>query len=654
MRKLIVLAILIASVCQQLHAQELETTDLDSLMNAGAFTAESELQKGLNKNVAVSKLNLSSRESPGIISVVTSEEISNMGARDLTDVLRLVPGFDIMQDLQFIQGLSLRGNWANEGKILVMLDGIPFNDILYQSVAVGNRFPVDAIERIEIIRGPGSANYGGSAEYGVINIITKAAESLNGVQVYGVAGLHSGAVGRTNGGIMASQKIENHLSWDFSLFGGRGIASDRMYQDYAMGLDKQDLSKKSSQDPVNVNLGLKYKKLSIRTMYDFYNTTEPESRVSFETYAVDGRYEFNVSDKLSVTPRIQYLSQLPWSANFLPGPAVDFKVRAERTLGQVDAVYVPGRRVNVSFGALYFHDVGTDELENEKVLTLDNYAFYTQALFKHRLANATIGFRFEKNNRYDGAFVPRIGITKKAQNFHFKFLYSRSFRSPSIQNVLLHLSDAEPEISDVFEVEVGYQFTPEMLFAVNAFSITTNDIIIYGSTNGGEDEWYENLDKSGTQGLELVYSIRKKGWYSHLTYSFSKAISDNTVDVYEVPQTDDQYVGIAAHKVTLNTNFYITPKLSLNPTVVHSGKRYAYVTSGEPPSKLDPYTLVNAFLNYKPEALSGLTVGAGVYDIFNERPAVPQAYGSESPYAPIPGRSREYVLKLSYQINFKK
>ena len=173
----------LALTCYSVQGQ-----DLDSLMNLNAFTEESDLQKMLNKNVSVSSQNLSTRETPGIISVVTAEEIQNSGARDMIDVLRLVPGFDVAQDLQFVMGLSLRGNWANEGKVLVLMDGQPFNELLYQSVAVGNRFPDDAIERIEIIRGPGSAQYGGSAEYGVINIITKAASSLTGVGVYGTAG----------------------------------------------------------------------------------------------------------------------------------------------------------------------------------------------------------------------------------------------------------------------------------------------------------------------------------------------------------------------------------------------------------------------------------------------------------------------------------
>src|SRR6187401_1647230 len=188
---------ILRAVCvSALFSSPLYAQELDSLLNISAFTAESDLQKQLNQSTKVaSGVALTTRETPGIITLITSEEIQNSGARDLTDVLRLVPGFDVLQDLQFVMGIGLRGSWANEGKVLVMMDGQPFNELLYQTVAIGNRFPVDAIERIEIIRGPGSAIYGGSAEYGVINIITKAAESLNGVAVYGTGGFHKDAIG---------------------------------------------------------------------------------------------------------------------------------------------------------------------------------------------------------------------------------------------------------------------------------------------------------------------------------------------------------------------------------------------------------------------------------------------------------------------------
>jgi outer membrane cobalamin receptor len=289
-------------------------------------------------------------------------------------------------------------------------------------------------------------------------------------------------------------------------------------------------------------------------------------------------------------------------------------------------------------------------------MTLSNFAFYGEGLFKHRLANATVGFRYEKNNRYGAAFVPRIAVTKKIENLHFKVLYSQAFRAPSIQNINIALNGTvKPEKSDVFEVEVGYQFTPQMLLAVNAFSITTRDVLIYGSEGEGETftEWYENYARSGSNGFEVVYNARGKWWYGTLTYSYSTA-GKNTVSTYEVPG-QNQYVGFAKNKITLNTNFQLLKQLSFNPSMIYASKRFAYMSmdeNGEPAiGEMDPYLLLNAFVNYS-NVLPGLSLGAGAYDIANQRPGTPEAYNGG--YAPIPGRSREYVVKLSYQLDFKK
>jgi outer membrane cobalamin receptor len=632
--------------------------DLDSLLNVSAFTVESDLQKQLNQATKVgSGFSLTTRETPGIVSVISREDLENSGARDITDVLRLIPGFDISHDLQFVQGVSLRGNWANEGKVLFLLDGQPMNDLLYQTVALGNRFLIETIERIEIIRGPGSAIYGGSAEYGVINIITRAASSLNGVAAFATAGLHADAMGRSNAGVMVAQKGKD-LSWDLTAYQGKAIASDGEYQDYfgesePVNLAKQDNAK---SDPANINLGLNYKKFYLRGLYDHFEVTDPTAQVTSTSYFLEAGYTQQVNDKLTLTPKLQLQKQRPWDYDYYDTPEDDFSIEAQRLLTQLDANYDVNRRINVNMGVLYFQDKGVDKLEDE-TLKLKNYAIYTQALFKHRLANATLGFRFEKNNRYDGAFVPRMALTKKIENFHFKLLYSRAFRSPSIQNIRLDTTGALPEISDVFELEMGYQFTPEMLLSVNAFHLSTNDVLIYGSeeTITGTKEWYENYEQSGSRGIELIYSLRKTAWYVNATYSFSEALAGNSVDKYKVSQTNKQYVGQLAHKFTLQANVYATKKLSVNASLVAGGKRYAYLAdfSGEGPSaeELPAYTLVNIFVNYR-DLLPGLNFGIGAYDLLNEKPAIAQAYIGE--FAPIPGRSREFVVKLSYQLNFKK
>lgn len=639
--------------------------DLDSLLKMSAFTEESELQKVLNKGTTVSSSKaLSSRETPGIISVVTAEEIENSGARDLTDILRLIPGFDVVQDLQFVMGIGLRGNWANEGKVLVLLDGQPFNELLYQTVAIGNRFPVDAIERIEIIRGPGSAIYGGSAEYGVINIITKAADNLNGVGVYGTAGFNSGATSRTNAGVMLAKRSEN-FAVDLSFFKGKGIVSDQQYQDLYGEADVQDLAKVTHSDPMNLNFGLKYKGLALRTMYDQFETSDPFLFISYKNFYADLRYNIKASDKLTIIPQLKYYNQLPWTWGDSETKEKYFNVRATRKLSQLEAVYDISRKVNLNFGALYFQDEGEDLLtgdsfRGEKTFDLNNYAFFVQSLLKHRLVNATIGFRYEKNNYYGAAFVPRMALTKKIENFHFKILFSQAFRAPSIQNInLAKTGTVKPEKSDVFEFELGYQFTPEMLLAVNAFSLTTKDILTYGSSGtAGEDftEWYDNATKTGTRGVEMVYSMRKKSWYANLTYSFSQAIEgDATTETYTIPQTTKQYAGMLAQKITLNTAIYLTKKISFNPSFIYGGKRYAYTevdVDGESvATELDPYLLANSFFNFR-DIVKGMNAGIGVYDILNVHPSIPQAYNGG--YAPVPGRSREFVVKLSYRIDFKK
>ncbi|HEY5825151.1 MAG TPA: TonB-dependent receptor plug domain-containing protein [Cyclobacteriaceae bacterium] len=642
------------------HAQ-----DLDSLINLSAFTEESELQKQLNTatSVASSKA-LSTRETPGILSVITNEEIQNSGARDMIDVLRLVPGFDILQDNQFVMGLGIRGNWSNEGKVLVLMDGHYMNELLYQTVQVGNHFPVDAIERIEIIRGPGSAIYGGSAEYGVINIVTKAASSLNGVQVYGVGGFHSNAVGRTNAGVMAAQHNEK-FSWDLSLFKGKGIVSNsKNFQDLYQSYDVQNLSKTTTANPMNINFGLKAGGLSLRTMYDEFKTTDPFAFSYSKNFFSDLRYDLKVNKKLTITPSFRYYRQLPWSFGSKDPFEYAMKSRAERAWGQVEGSYDLNRKVNFNVGALYFTDKGTDLLEGgqfngDNTLKLNNFAFFAQGLFKHRLANTTVGFRYEKNNRYGSAFVPRLALTKKIENFHVKILYSKAFRAPSILNISEALTgEIKPEKTDAFEMELGYQFTPEMLLSLNTFSLTTKNVIIYGSSGEGDtfNEWYENYLKSGSKGLELVYSIRKSKWYTTLSYSYSQPISGNTVDKYEVPQTSKQYLGFSRSKIAFNSSFKLNDHLSINPSVVYGSKRYAYTSldeDGNPQAnELKGYVLANLFLNYKNLFTEGLNIGIGAYDLFNEQPVVPQAYNGD--YAPIPGRSREYILKLSYQVNFKK
>ena len=119
---------------------------------------EMSLDELMNIPVSVaSKTQLTVRESPAILTVITGEEIKNLGARDLMDVLNLVPGMNFGVDVQGVVGISSRVNWAHEGKILVLLDGQEMNEILFSTTQFGQRYYISQIEKVEIIRGPGSS-----------------------------------------------------------------------------------------------------------------------------------------------------------------------------------------------------------------------------------------------------------------------------------------------------------------------------------------------------------------------------------------------------------------------------------------------------------------------------------------------------------------
>ena len=123
-------------------------------------------------------------KTPGIVTVITAEEIKNLGYRTFVEVLRTIPGFEILKDGSLgVMVPAVRGV-ASSNKVRLMLNG-HFVNSPFTGSAFGrfDDFPVESIKKIEIIRGPGSAMYGENAFTAVINIITKDARDIDGVKV---------------------------------------------------------------------------------------------------------------------------------------------------------------------------------------------------------------------------------------------------------------------------------------------------------------------------------------------------------------------------------------------------------------------------------------------------------------------------------------
>ena len=65
--------------------------------------------------------------------------------------------YDFAVDVEGVVGIGVRGNWANEAKVLLLIDGMEMNETVYGTLQFSDRYPIDQVKRIEIIRGPGSS-----------------------------------------------------------------------------------------------------------------------------------------------------------------------------------------------------------------------------------------------------------------------------------------------------------------------------------------------------------------------------------------------------------------------------------------------------------------------------------------------------------------
>ena len=624
-----------------------------------------------------SKKAMTQRESPAIVSVITQTDIQNSGARDMVDVLRLVPGIEFGIDVQGTVGLSMRGNWGHEGKVLLMIDGQEFNELCYSTVVYGNHFPVDNIKRIEIIRGPGSSIYGGFAELGVINIITENSEDINGVKAVVNYG-HTGESGRSNVGLSAGKKIDD---FEFSLSGfySDGNRSDRDYTD-VFG-DTYSMKDNSDLTSLMINTGLKYKDLSIRFIYDdykvksrdfFYTNASKAYSYNFVSMLGEIKYDWKVNDKLTLTPKFNYISSSPWTSLDECAPGDNMYFNFNRTITKLrpslTALYDINDDFNIIAGAEYTEETGkisSDDwlgpyYDSKDELSFGNFAAFAQGIIQTDFVNMTVGIRADIHSEFGAAFAPRIGFTKAFDKFHAKLLYSMAFRSPGIENVnnaFLNADgepDIEPEKTQVFEIEAGYKLTKNMLLTANVYYINIDNTIVY-FIDGSGILGYKNVDVSGTEGFDLEYKLKQKWGYINLSYSFYSAKGINKVPDYQVPNEEAPMLGTPQHKVTLNSSFNLYKGLSLNPSLAYLGKRYAYTTY-DPASfdvvlkEMDAIMLLNVFINYRDLGVEGLNLGIGAYNLLNADYDYIQPYNGW--HAPYPGKGMEFIIKLSYNFKF--
>jgi len=651
--RLILVLLILSTICVSVYPSDWDANE------PGDFFDMS-LEELMDVEVGVaSRKKSTQRESPGIVTVITRDQIQKSGARDLVDILRQVPGFNVGFDTVGAYGVAIRGIWANEGKVLVLMDGVELNDDMYSTFQYGHHIPVDIIDKIEIMRGPGSAMYGESAELGVINITTISPQKKDDIQVSTTYSRTSKTfAGKGVTGFYGTK--EEDISFSVISHYEQGNFTDKTAVNYDLVGSSVDLDENDNSEVISpfFNIGLNWGNFSLRTIIDRYGLNSPWPgysmyKMSFYSDIIETKYRWPVTDSLAVTSRFIYKHQKPWNYPSVTysGGSFENRITSDKYTSEVFFSYDIAGGHNIVGGIAYDEITGGDNThtglleDGQNKVSYYNASFYGEGFFKTPYGNLTIGGRQVKHNHSGSSFVPRLALTKAIGDYHVKAIFSKAYRNPSIMNIAYN-PNIKPEETTIYELEAGKQVSDNLLLTASVFDIEISDPIVYfysGTSN------YVNFNKTGSRGVEFSGIYKKDTTNISLIYSFYNA-TDNEVSEYSVPGDGDSLLGFPSHKLSLYTSVSPCKNLFITPSLTYFSSRYAVTDYGTDYiyDKLDSKILTNVSLLFKDAfQKERLDMSFAIYNIFDEDYDFIEPYLGG--YAPIPGPSRVFAASLMYR-----
>lgn len=490
--------------------------------------------------------NQSLRRAPAVASVITAEDIASMGATDLDQVLETVPGIHVTRaatgypPIYIIRGIGA-GNIGNP-QVLMLLNGIRLNSTY--SGDKGNLWgsmPLTNVARIEIIRGPGSALYGADAYAGVINVITKSVEQMQGVR----AGVLLGSFQSRDGWIEYGDKL-GQLGVAAYLQIGKTDGPHTLIEADAQTLNDHRFGTHASLAPGPLNLGrdaadarleLSYQQWRWRSSVKWRDkmgfgaginsALDPNHTGKSETIVSDLSWtDPNFADAWSVGTSLSYTSYTEQTPDgiglFPPGTRIGPNLFPDGMIGG------PGRwerayraSAFASYGGWRQHTlrlgVGHDDLYLYRIETFKNFlltpagvpvptgpvidygAIQPHILPQRRLLNyayaqdewgfapdwaLTAGVRRDAYSDFGSTTNPRLALVWDASlNVTAKLLHGRAFRSPSfneqfgINPVNNGNPDVRPETIATTEAALAWQALPDLNVNVSVFRSMLRDLI---------------------------------------------------------------------------------------------------------------------------------------------------------------------------------
>lgn len=619
------------------------------------------------------------RTAPAIIEVITGDELRNMGARTLSDALKSLESVYISVQPNTFEVLWVRGVRSRyNNKVLLMVDGVARRDLEYEHAFVDRYIPLTNVERVEFIRGPGSALYGSDAFVGVINVITKRAPDLPTLEA------------RVGAGDFGTQ--------EYSLEGGAKGGWGGLYAyahafdtegdgpDYSITGQKQALK----QNPqYQASGGIAYERngflfhLERKHFYHtfFYNDVptwrwKDDGYWYNDTYA-DASYSRRLSEKvdLKVLGFWQYYDWHQFRYVFntnreVPGATWnDVKnltetLKTGRTFGlEVQGNWRANERHQIVSGLSFERQslIRAEQFWTKRTTgvttlpfytipgTLDTWALYLQDTWKPApWASFTIGARADKHGLFGQVITPRLAAAvHPGAKFVLKVLYGEAFRTPTFREffaVDLTASyfpgnrDLKPERIKTAEVQASYIFSKRVEGHVGLYRQQTSDAI-YSESNRP----YENHPGMRVTGIEAGL---KMAWESRATafVNYSR-IFPTDGGLYNMPYT-------LAH---LGWNLPIRERLNWNLSASYISSRprdpadrYTYDASQPPYHRPDVpgYLLVDTALRLM-KLPKGFEVDAAVHNLFDQRYFDPTF--EPTSYNDIERPGRTFEIRVSYR-----
>jgi len=434
---------------------------------------------------------------PAVATVITARDIKKMGATDVDEVLETVPGLHVSRNSFANTPIyTFRGIYSvTSPQVLMLINGISVNNLFQGDRGlIWGGMPVEAISRIEVVRGPGSALYGADAFSGVINVITKQANEIDGLEVGSRIGRFDtrdfwALYGGNIGGIDLAFSIEGRqtdghdedVNADFQtiLDGFTGTNASLAPGSVNNEKDWLDTRLDISKGNWKFRAGLQSRQ-SVGSGVGVGEALDPSGEFSSKRWNADLTYNNNTwFDKLDLTSQVSFFNTsqevdedqlifppgaiVPGLGGPFPDGVIGNPEGWERHLRyNLTALFSGIKNHTVRFGSGYVHSE-LYKVKEEKNFGLDGNGVPiplgsplvdvtdTPAVFipeKHRsnvfvslqdvwqLSNdweLTAGLRYDDYNDFGDTWNPRLALVWAARHdLTAKLLYGQAFRAPSL------------------------------------------------------------------------------------------------------------------------------------------------------------------------------------------------------------------------------